>query len=118
MSYTGQKVAPHQEVPALSYEPFIRPFEAPECDDVPVEGTVFHHGLKPQTKVPPSCSLWTNHTALDRRIPFTIPLNQLEYLSLGYLFKIILTWNRRSETSYRREAALSLTPSVSPDYDT
>ena len=69
-------------------------------------------------QVPPGCSLWTNHAALDRRFPFTIPLNQLEYLAVGYLFEVVLPWNRRSETVYRREAVLSLTSSASPDYAT
>lgn len=34
---------------------------------------------------------------------------------MGYLSKIVLPWNRRSETKYRREAALSLDPSASPN---
>ena len=42
MGYTGRKVAPHLEVSTLSYEPFIRPLEAPECENVPAEGTIFH----------------------------------------------------------------------------
>ena len=90
MGYTGRKVAPHLEVPALSYEPFIRPIKAPECEDVPAEGTIFHYSLRPRTQVPTGCTLWINHVALDRCFPFTIPLNQLKYLSVGYLFEVVL----------------------------
>ena len=118
IGYEGRKVAPNKEVPTLSYAPFIHPYQALECDAVPVEGTIFHHGLKPRMQVPPGCSLWTNHAALDRRFPFTIPLNQLEYISLGYMLRIVFPWNRRSETAYRREVPLSLTPSASSDYAT
>ena len=111
-------MAPHKEVPTLTYEPVVRPHQAPKCDAVPVQGTIFHHDLKPRTRVPPGCSLWTNHAILDRRFPFTIPLNQLEYISLGYLLQIVFPWNRRSETTYRREVPLSFTPSASSDYVT
>ena len=95
MGYDGRKVAPNKEVPTLSYEPFISPFEALECSDVLAEGIIFHHGLKPQTKVLPGCSLWTNHAALNRRFPFTIPLNKLEYISLGYRLALEQTQQER-----------------------
>ena len=118
MSYIGRTVAPHLEVPALPDKPSTHPSLAPECNPVSPEGTIFHYGLKPRTRVPPGCSLWTNHAVLDRRFPFTIPLNQLEYISLGYMLRIVLPWNRRSETTYRREVPLSLTPSASSNYAT
>ena len=44
-------------------------------------------------------------------------MNQLEYLAVGYLSRVMLPWHRRSEREYKREAALSLDPSASPDYD-
>ena len=118
MGYSRIKWSLKDEVHALSYEPQISPLPAPECPDVPVEGIIFHYGLTPRTKVPPRCSLWSNHAALDRRFPYTIPMNQLEYLVVGYLSGVVLPWNRRNEREYRREAALSLDSSTSPDYDT
>ena len=33
------------------------------------------------------------------------------------MLRIVLPWNRRSETTYRREVPLSLIPSASPDYE-
>lgn len=109
-------VDPSEEVPALSYEPCISPYPVPECPPVPTEGIVFHHGLKPRTQVPPGCSLWFDHATLDRRFPYSIPLNQLEYINLGYLLGFALPWNRRSKPFYPREAALSLIPSASPNF--
>ena len=94
IGYTGRIVSSPLEVPALPSTPSIRPPRAPECSRVPLEGIIFHHGLKPRTRVPPGCSLWTNHAALDRRFHFTIPLNKLEYLAMGYLQEVVLPWNR------------------------
>ena len=37
---------------------------------------------------------------------------------MGYLLEVVLPWNRRSQTEYRREVPLSLTPSASSDYAT
>ena len=116
LMYDGRIVLAHEEVPALSYEPSISPSPAPECPNAPTEGIILHHGLKPRTRVPPGCTLWSDHATLDRSFPYTIPLNQIEYVSLGYLLGISLPWNRRSESFYSREAPLSLVPSDSPDY--
>lgn len=119
IGYEGRKDPPQAEIPALTYES-AAPARSPRPSQslqVPVQGTIFHHGLKPRTRVLSGCSLWTNHVVLDRRFPFTIPLNKIEYISLGYMKRIVLPWNRRSETSYRREVPLNLTPSVSPDYE-
>ena len=116
LMYDRRFVHAHKEVPAFSSEPSISPSPAPECPNAPIEGIVLHHGLKPRTKVPPGCSLWFDHAILDRRFLYTIPLNQLEYMSLGYLLGVVLPWNRCSESFYPREAALSLVPSDSPAY--
>lgn len=89
--YDGRKVYPEVEVPSLSYEPYIKPFNASfDVPDAPHEGIVFHYSLKPKTKVPPECSCWSHLSLLDRRISFTISLNKEEYLVLGYIYGIVL----------------------------
>ena len=118
MGYDTRLVDPSDERPAFSYEPFVSPSPAPECPNIPAKGTIFHYGLKPRTRVPSGCSLWTNHAVLDRRYPFTIPLNKIEYLAVRYLREIVLPWNRRSQIEYSRNVPLSLTPSASSDYAT
>ena len=90
LMYEGRIVPAHKEVPAFSYEPCISPSLDFECPNAPTEGIVLHHGLRPRTKVPPGCSLWSDHATLDRRFSYTIPLNQIEYVALGYLPGIAL----------------------------
>ena len=116
--YGGRKKDNKEELLALPCaSEVLAPLPPKQHASVPAHGTVFHHGLKPRTRVPSGYTLWTNHAVADRRFPFTIPLNKLEYISLGYMLRIVLPWNRRSETTYRREVPLSLIPSASPGYE-
>ena len=59
----------------------------------------------------------TMHATMDDLFPYTFPLNQIEYISFGFLSRVLVPWNKRSYTKYRREVSLSLFPSESPDYD-
>ena len=118
IGYGGRKKENKEELLALPCASEVpAPLPPRQHASVPAHGTIFHHGLKPRTRVPSGYTLWTNHAVADRRFPFTIPLNKLEYISLGYMLRIVLPWNRRSETTYRREVPLNLVPSASPGYE-